>query len=149
MSKYWVYMIGRGEGSPRLRTIFCPPGPLPFKNASSNSESGGGFGRGGICFRIDWEPCNERAQGAWADLRRWLPLRWIIDRRAWSIVFLDGPSLPVRLQLRVDLFRNRGGRGSELDSRLDICQLPVHGCRADSQTISYHSSIRWMDQSAR
>lgn len=28
-------------------TIFWPPGPLPFKNDSSISSSGGGFGRGG------------------------------------------------------------------------------------------------------
>ena len=31
-------------------TIFCPPGPLPLRKASSISSSGGGFGRGGICF---------------------------------------------------------------------------------------------------
>lgn len=34
------------------RTIFCPPGPLPFRKDSSISESGGGLGRGGRlwCF---------------------------------------------------------------------------------------------------
>ena len=31
-------------------TIFCPPGPLPLRYDSSISESGGGFGRGGIDF---------------------------------------------------------------------------------------------------
>lgn len=33
-----------------LRTIFWPPGPLPFRKASSISDSGGGFGRGGRLF---------------------------------------------------------------------------------------------------
>jgi hypothetical protein len=31
-------------------TIFWPPGPLPFKNASVNSSSSIGFGRSGIFF---------------------------------------------------------------------------------------------------
>jgi hypothetical protein len=33
-------------------TIFCPPGPLPFKKASVNSSSGKGGGRSGIFFFI-------------------------------------------------------------------------------------------------
>jgi hypothetical protein len=41
-----------------VRTIFCPPGPLPFKKDSSISSSGGGFGRGGIfwcfCSGVPW-----------------------------------------------------------------------------------------------
>lgn len=32
------------------RTIFCPPGPLPWIKFSSISCSGGGLGRGGIAF---------------------------------------------------------------------------------------------------
>ena len=31
-----------------VRTIFCPPGPVPFRNTSVNSSSGMGPGRGGI-----------------------------------------------------------------------------------------------------
>lgn len=31
-------------------TIFCPPGPLPFRNASVISSSLISGGRGGICF---------------------------------------------------------------------------------------------------
>lgn len=38
----------RGERKRKKRhTIFCPPGPLPFRNDSSISSSGGGLGRGG------------------------------------------------------------------------------------------------------
>ena len=49
-------------------TIFCPPGPLPFKNDSVNSSSLGGFGRSGIFFahcaaetvipRVVFKPCS-------------------------------------------------------------------------------------------
>lgn len=35
------------KGEIKGHTIFCPPGPLPFRNDSSISSSGGGLGRGG------------------------------------------------------------------------------------------------------
>lgn len=35
------------------QTIFWPPGPLPFRNDSSISSSGGGFGRGGRFLLLD------------------------------------------------------------------------------------------------
>lgn len=68
-------------------TIFCPPGPLPHKNASVKSSSGSNFGLSGIFFaHTELEPASPRCWIANPNLSTPLELTLIRGRKLRIIV---------------------------------------------------------------